>query len=117
MRLQARATRVPMRLVPLVVWSVLLTGRPCICQQLLLLLLPFSLPLLPLVLYEWCAALPAGASAVVAAAVAGVAGVDPSRIYTSSVGPFGYACAPLYASEHATRSVLWARNPRGVNRS
>jgi hypothetical protein len=34
MRLQAPATRVPMRLVPLVaVWTVPLTGRPCICQQ------------------------------------------------------------------------------------
>jgi hypothetical protein len=31
MRLQAPATRVPMRLVPLVpVWAVPLTGRPCI---------------------------------------------------------------------------------------
>jgi hypothetical protein len=36
MRLQSPATRVHMRLVPLVVvWAVPLTGRPCICQHLL----------------------------------------------------------------------------------
>jgi hypothetical protein len=26
--------------------------------------------------------------------------------FTSSVGPFGYACAPLYASEHVKQRTL-----------
>jgi hypothetical protein len=36
-----------------------------------------------------------------------------ARRFPSSVGPFGYACAPLYASEHVSKQRTLGKEPTG----